>query len=84
VTEQFLDVEIRMVDGVEVGRIDRIGFGPLNRERLPGYKRLDLRVTRNVEFPNSRLEVFLDIFNVTNRRNLRGYEYYLGPWCMAP
>jgi outer membrane receptor protein involved in Fe transport len=52
-------------------------FGPLNGQRLPPYHRLDLRLTRNVELHRGRLEIFLDIFNVYNRENIRNFQYSL-------
>jgi hypothetical protein len=50
-------------------------FGPINGIRLPAYRRLDLRVTRKIEMERSRLELFLDIFNVFDVSNLMSYEY---------
>ncbi len=77
-TEQFLD--LRIVEGMDgqtrVNFLDR-GFGPLNAERLPAYHRLDLRGTRAFTLPDSRLEVYLDVFNAYNRRNLRGLAWSL-------
>ena len=55
----------------------RRGFGPLNESRLPSYHRLDLRTTRAFRFERSTLEVYLDVFNVYDRTNLRGYEWFL-------
>jgi hypothetical protein len=34
-------------------------------------------VTRNIELGRSRLELFLDIFNVYNRENIQAYSYSL-------
>jgi hypothetical protein len=50
-------------------------FGPLNSARLPGYHRLDLRVTRRFFFRRSTLDVYLDLFNAYDQQNLRSYDY---------
>ena len=36
-----------------------------------------LRATRAFRFERSTLELFLDVFNVYDRTNLRGYEWFL-------
>jgi hypothetical protein len=36
-------------------------------------------VTRFVDLADGRLELFLDVFNATDERNLRGYEYGFDP-----
>jgi len=48
----------------------------LNSLRLPAYHRLDLRVSRNFNVGNGVLQAYLDVFNVYNQANLRGYAYY--------
>lgn len=79
-TEQILDVVVaESEDGSELVEVIERGFGPINAGRLPAYHRLDLRMTRAFQFERSRLEVFLDVFNVYNRENLRGYEWFLRP-----
>lgn len=50
-------------------------WGPVNTDRLPAYHRLDLRVSRAFEVGSGLLHVFLDVFNVYNRGNLRSYAY---------
>ncbi len=47
-----------------------IVFGPRNRERFPGYRRFDLRVSK--VWPTGRGEVtlILEVVNFTNRKNL--------------
>lgn len=50
-------------------------MGELNALRLPAYHRLDLRVTRNFAVGHGALQAYLDIFNLYNRENLRGYFY---------
>ena len=77
-TEQILDVVVaESEDGSQLVDVIERGFGPINEGRLPAYHRLDLRMTRAFRFERSTLEVFLDVFNVYDRINLRGYEWFL-------
>ena len=77
-TEQMLDLSVvDSEDGSQEVQLLRRGFGPVNAERLPAYHRLDLRTTRAFRFDRSTLEVYLDVFNVYDRVNLRGYEWFL-------
>lgn len=50
-------------------------FGAVNSVRLPAYHRLDLRVTRRFHLRNSRLDLYLDLFNAYDQVNVRSYEY---------
>ncbi len=43
--------------------------------RLPSYQRLDIRATRAFQVGRGKLSVFLDVFNVFNRTNLRSFDY---------
>jgi hypothetical protein len=54
--------------------VDR-SFGPLNAERLPGYRRVDLRVTRDFRVGRGQLSIFADVFNALNHDNVRGYNW---------
>ena len=77
-TEQLLDLTVvDSEDGTQEVQLLRRGFGPVNAQRLPAYHRLDLRTTRAFRFDRSTLEVYLDVFNVYDRVNLRGYEWFL-------
>jgi hypothetical protein len=77
-TDQMLDVVVAQApEGPESIDVLRRGFGELNADRLPAYHRLDLRVTRAFTFERSRLELFLDVFNVYDRTNLRGWQWSL-------
>lgn len=77
-TNQILDVlPVEAEDGTQTVNILQRGFGPLNDNRLPPYHRMDLRATRAFRFERSTLELFLDVFNVYDRTNLRGYEWFL-------
>jgi hypothetical protein len=42
-----------------------------NGERLPAYTRLDIRADRSFTYRKSRLTLFLEVINATNRENLR-------------
>lgn len=75
------------VDAVEV--VDEDGtsvlqprLGPLRAERLPDYYRLDLRVGRSWSVPlrgaaRGRLEFYLDLQNLLDRKNVRGYDDFM-------
>ena len=53
-------------------------LGPLNAERLPTYHRLDLRASRAWKLRKGRLELYVDLQNLTDERNVRGYDVALG------
>jgi outer membrane receptor protein involved in Fe transport len=52
-------------------------LGPLNRERLPDYHRLDLRLSREYRLRSGRLTVFADVQNLYDRRNVAGFDLEL-------
>ena len=78
-TNQILEVIVPEDTSGEWPRIAQRGFAPLNRERLSPYHRLDLRVMRGFGMGRSRLDLFLDVFNVYGRINYRGFRYNLVP-----
>lgn len=49
-------------------------LGPLYSERLPDYHRLDLRASREWTLRSGRLQLFVDLQNVYNRKNLAGFD----------
>lgn len=52
------------------GGVDVIPIvGERNSERLPDYLRFDLRVARAFELPAARVQLTLDVLNLTNRDN---------------
>ena len=44
--------------------------------RLPGYQRLDVRVTRRKPTKAGELRFFFEVVNLTNHRNVLGYDYF--------
>jgi TonB family protein len=44
-------------------------FGPHNSIRIPAFYQLDVRVERSWVFRRAKLNVFIDVQNVTNRKN---------------
>ncbi len=70
------------LDGVQVaGEDDEVEIlpllGPLYGDRLPTYHRLDLRASRRFPLRRGELEFFLDVQNVTNATNVRGFDVSL-------
>jgi hypothetical protein len=57
-------------------------LGPLYAERLPDYHRLDLRLRRDWKVGSGKLSAYLDLQNLYDRDNLRGFDDFeldLGP-----
>jgi hypothetical protein len=52
-------------------------YPELRSERLPGYHRLDLRLTHEFPVRRGRLWAFVDVFNAYDRSNPRGSGYQL-------
>jgi len=50
-------------------------LGKLYGERLPAYHRLDLRASRGWRWRAAVGELFIDIQNLYNRRNLGGFDF---------
>lgn len=47
----------------------------IHSAHLPPYKRIDVRISKDFNFSNSSLNVFIDVSNVFNFKNIQGYEY---------
>jgi outer membrane receptor protein involved in Fe transport len=69
VTPIFANLEPGPDDGVIVVPF----LGPRNRERYPDYLRFDLRASRVFHRGPGTWSLFLEVMNVLNRENLRGY-----------
>ena len=50
-----------------------------NGIRLPEYARLDLRADRAFTYRKSRLTLFMEVVNVTNRDNYRPNSGFVNP-----
>jgi TonB family protein len=50
-------------------------FGAHNAIRIPAFYQLDLRLERQLSFQRYKLSLFLDVQNVTNRRNPEEFIY---------
>ena len=48
--------------------------GELNSERLPAYRRVDARYTRYLDTRNGRVSLFLEVYNLLDIHNRRGYH----------
>lgn len=51
-------------------------LGPYNGERLSPYHRLDARVSRVWKLPLGHLDTYVDLQNLYDRRNVRGFENF--------
>ncbi len=49
----------------------------LNAARLPAYHRLDARLTYILRRGRRAFEVYVDLINVYNRRNVQSYQYFI-------
>ena len=50
-------------------------LGESNSDRYPAYNRLDVRVTRRFKFEAVKLDVYVELLNVFNQRNIIHYEW---------
>lgn len=66
-------LDARLVDTLDGFEIEPV-LGPLRAERLPDYRRLDVRVSRDWPLRRGRLRAYLEVQNVLDRRNLRGFD----------
>jgi len=57
-----------------------------NRERLPDFFQLDLRLDKKWTFDESTFVAYIDVQNVTNRENVEGVEYKFdySRWAYSP
>lgn len=45
--------------------------------RLPSYQRVDMRITRRRQTPNSEWRFFFEVINLTNHENVLGYDVFV-------
>lgn len=50
-------------------------FGQKNRERLPAFFQVDLRISKRFVLPAGELETYLEVLNVTNQQNAEELVY---------
>ena len=70
-------VPLTDLKGLYIWSVDRGGVGNLNTARLPAYARLDLRVTFNPKKVTGRWQIYVEIFNVLNRKHGSKISYDL-------
>ncbi|HEX5760946.1 MAG TPA: TonB-dependent receptor [Thermoanaerobaculia bacterium] len=59
----------------EEGEVELVPvLGPLNAARLADYHRLDLRASRRWQLGRVALDLFVDVQNLYDRRNLAGFD----------
>lgn len=49
--------------------------GKIHSATLPAYKRVDFRIAKTFNFEKSNLNVFIDVSNIFNFKNIQYYEY---------
>lgn len=49
--------------------------GAINSHRLPAYHRLDLRIERHRLYNTWKMNMYLEVINAYNQKNIAGYEY---------
>ena len=49
--------------------------GLLNGNRFPAYHRLDVRLRRYFNTSKGRISLFLEVYNLYNKKNIREYDY---------
>jgi len=67
----------RAVAGADGGQVIEPVLGALNAERLPDYHRLDLRLRREWELGRGKLSAYLDLQNLYDRDNVRGFDEFV-------
>jgi hypothetical protein len=64
------------VGGVFVNNVFHTVVGAYNSDRLPAYRRVDLRASRNFATSHGGLSFFVEVFNVLGTRNVSGVAGY--------
>ncbi len=58
-----------------VSNIYRWTPGDKNTSHYPAYQRVDLRISKSFSFSENILNIYLDILNIFNRKNILSYAY---------
>lgn len=64
------------VGGVLVRNVFHTVVGAYNSDRLPAYRRVDLRASHNINTSLGGLSFFVEVFNVLGTRNVSGVAGY--------
>lgn len=72
-------LDARAVEGPDGELVIEPVLGPLHGERLPDYRRLDLRASRRFTVRRGELEFFAVVQNLTAERNVRGFDIRFEP-----
>ena len=64
------------VNGVVVNNVFHTVLGAYNSDRLPAYRRVDLRASHNIDTSRGGLSFFVELFNVFGIRNVSGVDGY--------
>jgi len=64
------------VDGVLVNNVFHTVLGAYNSDRLPAYRRVDLRASHTIDTSRGGLSFFVELFNVFGIRNVSGVDGY--------
>jgi len=64
------------VNGVVVNNVFHTVLGAYNSDRLPAYRRVDLRASHNIDTSLGGLSFFVELFNVFGIRNVSGVDGY--------
>lgn len=52
--------------------------GEVNSERLPSYRRLDVKLEHKITGPKNEAFIYLDVLNLTNRKNVVDVSQFVG------
>jgi len=64
------------VNGVVVDNVFHTVLGKYNSDRLPAYRRVDLRASHTLDTSHGGLSFFVELFNVFGIRNVSGVDGY--------
>jgi hypothetical protein len=64
------------VNGVLVNNVFHTVLGAYNSDRLPAYRRVDLRASHTIDTSYGGLNFFVELFNVFGIRNVSGVDGY--------